>query len=77
MAARELVPWQKAQDAKIFAKEQKDQLTEYLKRVMLHHAVIISSQDLAWLLASYAKDTRARIDKTDINNEVRPSGRPF
>jgi hypothetical protein len=68
LAASEPIFWQKAQDAKAFAKEQEEQLTEYLKRVMLHQAVITSPQDLAWFLASYAKDARARIDKTDLPN---------
>lgn len=70
LAASEQVFWQKAQDANAFAKEQEEQLAEYLKRVMLHQAVITSPQDLAWFLASYAKDARARIDKTDLPNLV-------
>lgn len=68
LATSEAAFWQKAQDAKAFAKEQEEQLSEYLKRVMLHQAVITSPQDLAWFLASYAKDARARIDKTDLPN---------
>jgi hypothetical protein len=36
---------------------------EYLKRVMLHSAPLSSPADLAWFLASYAKDARARVDR--------------
>jgi hypothetical protein len=60
--------WQKLQNARAFAEEQEEQFSEYLKRVMLQQAVITSPQDLAWFLASYAKDARARIEKTDLPN---------
>jgi hypothetical protein len=33
---------------------------------MLQQATIASPQDLAWFLASYAKDARARIEKSDL-----------
>ena len=58
--------WQKIQKPRIFAQEQEEQLTEYLKRVMLQQAAIATPQDLAWFLASYAKDARARIEKFDL-----------
>jgi hypothetical protein len=60
--------WQKVQNPQTFAEEQEEQFSEYLKRVMLQQAVITSPQDLAWFLASYAKDARARIEKTDLPN---------
>lgn len=58
--------WQKAKNPKLFAQEQEEQLTEYLKRVMLQSASIATPKDLAWFLASYAKDAKARIEKTDL-----------
>lgn len=58
--------WQKAQNPRAFAQEHEEQITEYLKRVMLQQATIASPQDLAWFLASYAKDARARIEKSDL-----------
>jgi type I restriction-modification system DNA methylase subunit len=58
--------WQKAKNPKQFAEEQEEQVTEYLKRVMLQSASIASPQDLAWFLASYAKDAKARVEKTDL-----------
>ena len=58
--------WQKVQNPKQFAQEQEEQFTEYLKRVMLQSASIATPKDLAWFLASYAKDAKARIEKTDL-----------
>jgi hypothetical protein len=49
-----------------FAQEQEEQFTEYLKRVMLQSASIATPKDLAWFLASYAKDAKARVEKTDL-----------
>lgn len=66
LAANEKEFWQKAQNPRTFAQEHEEQITEYLKRVMLQQATIASPQDLAWFLASYAKDARARIEKSDL-----------
>lgn len=66
LAANEKEFWQKVQNPSAFAQEQGEQITEYLKRVMLQQAAIASPQDLAWFLASYAKDARARIEKSDL-----------
>ena len=66
LAASEKEFWQKAQNPRTFAQEHEEQITEYLKRVMLQQAAIASPQDLAWFLASYAKDARARIEKSDL-----------
>ena len=66
LAENEKEFWLKAQNPRAFALEQEDQITEYLKRVMLQKAMIASPQDLAWFLASYAKDAKARIEKFDL-----------
>jgi hypothetical protein len=66
LAANEKEFWQKTQNPRAFAQEHEEQITEYLKRVMLQQATISSPQDLAWFLASYAKDARARIEKFDL-----------
>ena len=66
LAKNEAEFWQKAKNPKQFAEEQEEQVTEYLKRVMLQSASIASPQDLAWFLASYAKDAKARVEKTDL-----------
>src|ERR1019366_3075171 len=39
-----------------------ERFTEYLKRVMLHTAPLNSPRDLAFFLASYARDARARVE---------------
>jgi hypothetical protein len=39
-----------------------ERLAEYLKRVMLHAAPLNSPRDLAFFLASYARDARARVE---------------
>jgi len=45
------------------AKEQGDRLIEFLKRAMLHAAPLTDPEDLAWFLASYAREARARVER--------------
>ena len=66
LASNEKEFWLKVQNPQAFALEQAEQITEYLKRVMLIQAAIATPQDLAWFLASYAKDAKARIEKSDL-----------
>jgi len=44
------------------AAEQGERLMEFLKRVMLHAAPLADPEDLAWFLASYAREARARVE---------------
>ena len=44
------------------AKEKGERLIEYLSRVMLHSAIISDPEKVAWFLASYAKEAKARIE---------------
>ncbi|MGA3134818.1 MAG: type ISP restriction/modification enzyme [Terracidiphilus sp.] len=44
-----------------FAKH-KDLLPDFLARVMLHSAPLVQPKDVAWLLASYAREARARAE---------------
>lgn len=44
-------------------------LTEFLTRVLLHNAPLARPRDVAWFLASYARDTLARLESA-------PPGRP-
>jgi hypothetical protein len=44
------------------AAERGERLIEYLKRAMLHSAPLTATADLAWFLASYARDAHARVD---------------
>jgi hypothetical protein len=39
-----------------------DRLLEYLERVLLHAVPLADPKDLAWFLASYARDARARLE---------------
>jgi hypothetical protein len=48
------------------AAEHGERFTEYLKRVMLHAAPLTEPKDVAWFLASYARDARARIADKDL-----------
>jgi hypothetical protein len=48
------------------AAERGEPLFEYLKRVLLHPAPLADPKDLAWFLASYAKDARTRIEAVDL-----------
>ena len=45
-----------------FAREMGPGLGEYLCRALLHRATLAEPKDLAWLLASYARDALARVE---------------
>ena len=47
---------------RIFAREVGAGLGEYLARVLSHRAALAEPKDLAWLLASYARDGLARVE---------------
>ncbi|MCK9374773.1 MAG: N-6 DNA methylase [Syntrophobacterales bacterium] len=58
--------WQAAAHPQKTAKAQGERFTEYLKRVMLHAAPLAGPQDVAWFLASYARDAKARLEGKDL-----------
>ncbi len=43
-----------------------DRFIEYLKRVMLHASPLADPKDVAWFLASYARDAKARMDAAPL-----------
>ena len=45
-----------------FARERGAGLGEYLRRALSHRAALVEPRDLAWLLASYARDGLARVE---------------
>ena len=45
-----------------FARERESGLGEYLCRALSHRAALVEPRDLAWLLASYARDGLARVE---------------
>jgi hypothetical protein len=55
--------WAKAAKPHQFAEEQGDRFLEYLKRVMLYAAPIVTPADVAWFLASIARDAKSRIER--------------
>ena len=52
----------KLQHPRAFAREVGATLVEYLCRALAHRAALTEPRDLAWLLASYARDGLARVD---------------
>ena len=57
--------WRKLDKPRAFANEVGAGLCEYLVRALSHHAAISEPKDLAWLLASYARDALARVEAAD------------
>ena len=52
----------KLQHPRAFAREVGAALGEYLSRALAHRAALTEPRDLAWLLASYARDGLARVE---------------
>ena len=50
------------ENPRAFARDAGAALGEYLARALLHRAALAEPKDLAWLLASYARDGLARVD---------------
>ena len=54
--------WRKLEKPRAFAHEAGVGLGEYLARALSHRAALAEPKDLAWLLASYARDGLARVE---------------
>ena len=54
--------WRKLEKPRAFAREVGSGLGEYLARALSHRAALAEPKDLAWLLASYARDGLARVE---------------
>ncbi len=54
--------WRKTEKPRAFAGEVGAGLGEYLARALSHRATLAEPRDLAWLLASYARDGLARVN---------------
>ena len=54
--------WRRLQKPRAFAHEVGAGLGEYLRRSLSHRAALVEPKDLAWLLASYARDGLARVE---------------
>lgn len=66
LAASEAEFWAAAANPQAFAREDGGRFEEYLKRVMLHAAPLAAPEDVARFLASYARDAKARMEKSDL-----------
>lgn len=62
LAPDEKTFWEAAEQPRQAAKELGERFAEYLKRVMLHAAPLNNPRDVAFFLASYARDARARVE---------------
>lgn len=63
LALDEKTFWQRAAHPHKAATEQGEFFLEYLKRVLLHNAPLNNPKDVAFFLASYARDARARVER--------------
>ena len=54
--------WRKLEKPRAFARRTAVGLGEYLARALCHRAALSEPRDLAWLLASYARDGLARVE---------------
>lgn len=66
LAESEVGFWNGSRNPHQMAEVHGEQFTEYLKRVMLHAAPLAKPEDVAWYLASYARDAKSRIEKVDL-----------
>jgi hypothetical protein len=67
LAESEKAFWQRAASPRSTADEQNDRFVEYLQRVMRHGAPIAAPEDVAWFLASYARDALAGIADVELS----------
>ena len=54
--------WRRIERPRVFAREAAAPFGEYLARALSHRAALAEPKDLAWLLASYARDGLARVE---------------
>jgi hypothetical protein len=66
LADNEVDFWAGARHPRRMAQEEGERFIEYLKRVMLHAAPLTGPADVAWFLASYARDAKARLEGKDL-----------
>ena len=62
LAENEDAFWQRVEKPRTFARHIGPGLGEYLARALSHGAALAEPRDLAWLLASYARDGLARVE---------------
>ena len=75
LAADEAAFWRAAQHPGTFAAQENEGLTEFLKRALMRSARASAPQDVAVMLASYAKEARIRVDRLPKNTPALQSVR--
>lgn len=68
LAADEKDFWQKADNPNEFSEKEAERFIEFLKRVMLSRADLTKPEDVAWFLASYARDAKARVEQAELDS---------
>jgi hypothetical protein len=63
LAPNETAFWTAASHPRPLAAEHGEGFVEFLKRVMLHAASLAAPKDVAWFLASYAREALRRVEK--------------
>lgn len=66
LAPTEAAFWAALADPHALAEEHAERLAEYLRRVMLSRATLADPRDVAWFLASYARDARIRVERAAL-----------
>ncbi len=66
LAANEAEFWKAAAHPRASSNALGERFVEYLKRVMLHAAELTEPKDVAWFLASYARDAKIRIESSEL-----------
>jgi len=66
LAPNEKAFWAATNHPEKMAKEHEQLFSDFLKRVMLTAAPLTTPQDVAWFLASYAREARSRVESTDL-----------
>ena len=68
LAADEATFWSRADHPVKWARELGAHLVEFLRRVMMNAAPLTRSQDIAWFLASYARDALTTLEEKDSSS---------
>lgn len=66
LARDERAFWRAAEHPHKLAEEKGDRFADYLKRVMLRGAPLTEPKDVAWFLASYAREAKFRVERSDV-----------
>lgn len=67
LAANAEAFWKAAAHPRVLARQHETALREYLLRVMRRNAPLSRPQDVAWILASYAREAKARMEAGGVD----------